>query len=70
MHKTIHASLILLVVLIAPRAFGGFVATVNVGAAMPSLEVGNLSEGGDAGFILGGSLGWRISGFGGCAQYR
>jgi len=59
MHKTIHASLILLVVLIAPRAFGGFVATVNVGAAMPSLEVGNLSEGGDAGFILGGSLGLR-----------
>ena len=59
--KTIHAGFILLVVLIVPRAFGGFVATVNVGAAIPSLEVGDVEETGDSGFDIGGSIGFRLS---------
>ena len=51
---------ILLPISIAPNAFAGFVSAASFGVVMPSLEAGNLEEAGDAGYVLGASLGWRF----------
>lgn len=60
--KTAPLSLIL-IIFSSTYAFSGVVGTGSVGVALPSLESGNSEEGGDAGYMVGGSIGWRFSGW-------
>ena len=45
----------------ATYAFAGVVGTGSVGVAIPSLQIGDIEEGGDAGYMVGGSVGFRFS---------
>jgi hypothetical protein len=47
-------------------ALAGLVASGSAGVVMPNLEAGSIEEAGDAGYVFGGSLGWR---FGGIVQW-
>lgn len=63
--RTFRNSLLLLAILPfnASTAAAGVVATANVGVAIPSLELEalNVSESGNSGYSVGGSLGFRFS---------
>lgn len=63
MRKLVNALVLLLFVSVSSNALAGLVGSLSVGTAIPNIEQLGVEYDGDAGYMIGGSIGWRFGNF-------